>query len=138
MGKRLVVLPWHCSKSADCCQGPRLVMTRQEHALLEATTHRSLLTEPAPRGLVAMLGAPCPMLKDNLCSVYPVRPYNCRRFGCYRPDVTKEPFEKGTVEQLGCVNLADRLGDRRVRRDYALNQRKAMRWARKMGWSEAT
>jgi Fe-S-cluster containining protein len=75
--------------------------------------------------------APCPLLVDNQCSVYAVRPFVCRRFQCHR--AAGEAFDPSGP--LGCKNLSDRLEQSRVtRRAYALNQRKAARWGLAHGW----
>lgn len=35
MGKRLIVLPWSCNLSADCCRSvPNLVMTQEERTVI--------------------------------------------------------------------------------------------------------
>jgi Fe-S-cluster containining protein len=35
-------------------------------------------------GWMHLVAAPCPLLVDNQCSVYAVRPFVCRRFQCHR------------------------------------------------------
>ena len=86
-----------------------------------------------PDGWVELVAGPCPLLtEDNQCSVYEVRPYQCRRFGCYR--APGEAFDPSGP--LGCANLSERLTqDRETRRAYALNQRKAQKWAYQHGWT---
>jgi hypothetical protein len=89
-------------------------------------------------------GVGCPLFSSDHsgtphCTVHAARPYNCRRFGCLRPDPGAEPFEPEEWDpsrgKLGCVNLSERIAKSRVaRRLYALIQRKAQRWALKHGW----
>lgn len=85
---------------------------------------------------VALKAGPCPFYVFKTCLVYSHRPYNCRRFGCMRPDPKSEPFE-ATDSKLGCKNLEDRIKTSRVALRMAkLLQRKSMRWARAHGWKE--
>ena len=144
--KRPIEANWQCKMSGDCCRSvSMIVMTRQEaHEIAKARPDLlhtlQVYVHPDPR-FVFLKGQPCPLLNtDNSCSVYSVRPYSCRRFKCYRPDVKNEPYEPEPVDllhgRLGCANLSDRLAlSRAVRRDYALNQRKAQKWALKHGWT---
>lgn len=97
------------------------------------------------RRFVYLRGKPCPLLgRDEqglaVCTVWVLRPYNCRRFGCFRPDPATEPYEAENLDlerlRLGCANLSDRLKDRRVRRAYAKMQRKAAKWAVRHGWPQ--
>lgn len=74
----------------------------------------------------------CPLLsKDDtgraVCTVHAVRPYNCRRWGCYRSDYTQPADMAGPVP----VTV---LRTRDLRRQYARMQRKAQRWAVTHGW----
>ena len=120
-------------------------MTKQEaHEIAKARPdllHTLQVYAHPDTRFVFLKGQPCPLLNaDNTCSVYPVRPYNCRRFGCFRPDVKTETYEPEGLDtdnlRLGCANLSDRLGHRGVRRQYALMQRHAQRWALKHGWTQ--
>ena len=135
------MLPWSCRMTGDCCRITKaLLMTTDEKALLlsavPAEKAETLIwwTDPANPGFHYLKLAPCPLLaEDGKCTVHEVRPYNCRRFSCYR--VGDEPYEAGP-DNL-CNNLADRLiTSRSIRRDYQLRQRKAQRWARAHGWRD--
>lgn len=83
-------------------------------------------------GFVQLRAAPCPLLaEDGKCSVYEVRPFNCRRFMCGR--VGDEAWESNA--DGSCRNLTVRLAQSRpFRRFYQTVQRKAGRWALKHGW----
>jgi hypothetical protein len=74
------------------------------------------------------------------CTVHDIRPLNCRRFWCGRPDPAEEPFEEDRrpFAVMGCRNLTDRvLQSRPFRREMAQRQRKAMRdWGLKHGWRD--
>lgn len=101
-------------------------MTPQERAAIEQVSSRQLSWRPAadPR-FVELLAGPCPLLnEDGTCSVYAVRPFNCRRYLCFRED--GEDWQTATPVAL--------IVDRDAKRQYALNQRHAQRWARSHGW----
>lgn len=145
---RPIEAKWQCKRSGDCCQSvSQIVMTPQE-AIRVRDARPDLVLQwyhHPDRRFVYLRGRPCPLLHMDgdvaTCTVHPVRPYNCRRFGCYRPDPASEPYESEPLDlehgRLGCANLSDRLAQSRaVRRDYALRQRKASRWALQHGWTQ--
>jgi Fe-S-cluster containining protein len=134
--KRLpIVEDWTCCQSADCCRTPSTIrMTHQEAdaILFSVPDPERLKWRVHEEGWMHLVAAPCPLLVDNQCSVYAVRPFVCRRFQCHRE--AGEAFDPSGP--LGCRNLSDRLEQSRVtRRAYALNQRKASKWALQHGWS---
>lgn len=88
--------------------------------------------EHATMGFVELRAQPCPLLADDgKCSVYEVRPFNCRRFMCGR--IGDEPWESNP--DGSCQNLTSRLAQSRpFRRFYALVQRRTSRWALAHGW----
>lgn len=108
-------------------------MTPQERQAIEAVTDRALTwrVSAVDARFVELRAQPCPLLNaDGTCSVYAVRPFNCRRFLCGR-------------EATEAWDQAPRLGvplrvvtDRAFRRQYAVNERHAQRWARSHGWTE--
>jgi Fe-S-cluster containining protein len=138
---RPIAADWHCGREGSCCRlPPAVVMTPAERDLLLA--RRPDLADrfgAAADGFVALRARPCPLLATDaegraVCTVYDVRPYNCRRFMCYRPDPTTEPYEEGPDGE--CRNLVERvMQSRDVRRAYALHQRKSQRWALRHGWT---
>lgn len=144
---RPVVEKWQCQKSGDCCRIPPEVLMHEleRDEILRAITPEkaaSLVWIPAgqqKRGFVLLQAGPCPLLSsDGLCSVYEVRPYNCRRFGCYRPDPSTEAFEPEPVPPFFCKNLNDRVKQSyRVEAQYRTTQRHAQReWAESHGWEK--
>lgn len=157
---KVTVLPvdpdWKCQRSGDCCRlvDGVIMHEKEQEALLEyARKHLTigrlnrLDFTPTGNGMVEMKAGPCPMLDFDggvaVCLVHPVRPYNCRRFGCLRPDVKSERLmmtPHAPVLQfgnIGCINLRIRLQQSRVaRRIYTLLQRHGQRWARTHGWQE--
>jgi len=78
---------------------------------------------------------PCPLLDGTRCTVYAVRPFNCRRWGCFRADSTTEAYEP-EANMLGCANLRERLlQSSQVRREYRRLHRQAEAWGRAHGWA---
>jgi Fe-S-cluster containining protein len=112
-------------------------MTDSERAVILAHPHardRALVWSKKPASnRWALKAAPCPFLESSRCSIYPIRPYNCRRFGCFRPDPRREPFEPSGP--FGSLNFSDRFATSRiVRRAAQALQRKARAWAVRHGW----
>lgn len=139
--QRLPMLPaarpvdpqWTCQKSGDCCTIPdEVVMTTQERTRLMQVIPQGIVThwrETMTPEFVALKAGPCPLFVFKTCLVYEDRPYNCRRFGCMRPDVKAEPFEADGSNMLDRVKTS-----RPARRLAERMQRKAQRWARSHGW----
>lgn len=123
---------WTCCRSGDCCtQIAEVVMTKEEAAVLvhQAPKEIAMHFRPVDDRFVALKAGPCPLYAFESCLVYSVRPYNCRRFVCLRPDVHAEPFDPSGA------NLTDRVKTSRVARRMAEKvQRKAQRWANAHGW----
>lgn len=127
-----------------------MVISKGEHEYLHATLTvgqlHKLSFHQIDDNFFAWTAAPCPLLDESsgkpTCTIHEHRPYNCRRFGCLRPDPKVEAFQPAPLSpylkygNIGCANLRDRLINSRVaRRTYELLQRKAQRWADKHGWS---
>ena len=139
---RPIRLKWTCSITGDCCKVVNTVlMSPAEQAEIVAYVSPDLAatlrwaSDESGR-FVRLQAHPCPLLRaDNRCGVYPVRPYNCRRWGCMRADVTKEPLEPDH-SFLGCANARERFHQNRgIRRQLAHMQTKAQRWALRHGWT---
>lgn len=125
---------WHCQRSGDCCTKiTEVVMTKQEASSItfHAPPQIVLHFRPVDDKFVALKAEPCPLYAFKTCLVYAHRPFNCRRFACMRPDVKAEPFE------MSGANMMDRVHTSKVARKMAQTiQRRAQRWARKMGWMD--
>ena len=117
-------------------------MTLEEASLLKERRADLKFYAHLDKRFVYLDGKPCPLLRMDgtvaTCTVHDIRPYNCRRFGCFRPDPATAPYQAEPLDlhnlRLGCANLSDRLPNRAVRRAYAQLQRKAQRWAVTHGW----
>lgn len=127
---------WRCLRSGACCRAvDEVVMTHAERSALETAapppTVRLAWAPHADSRFVRLLtpgGCPLLAFEDGLavCTVHAVRPYNCRRWMCGRETV-EEPVDLAPVP-LRVLRSRD------LRRQYAVTQRKAQRWARAHGW----
>lgn len=125
---RPITLPWTCQRSGDCCRvaGEVLLTAQERDTILALRPGYDRAFRTRKDGWVLM-AQPCAFLTvGNTCSVYEARPFNCRRYACYRPDPAAEPWSEAC--------LHERLSDRMVRRDYARKQRRAQVWASQHGW----
>lgn len=123
-------MPWECKRSGECCKGvAAVVVTPEEQAALEAVRPNVGTFVPVEGERFLLLQArPCPYY-DNGCTVYSVRPYNCRRYACGREDIKTEPWEDSAVPERFHK-------DRQFRRQLIVIQRHAQRWARSHGWPD--
>lgn len=123
---------WQCCRSGDCCTKiEEVVMTRAERTAILPRIIEGIVTvwRDLDESFVALKAGPCPLYVFGDCTVYDVRPYNCRRFVCLRPDVTAEPFEANGA------NMMDRVVTSRPMRRLAQRvQQKAQQWAASHGW----
>lgn len=124
---------WQCQKTGDCCREvDEVVMTPAERMEIERAAPSGVVLSFAPHAddrFVRLTAKPCPLLVDNLCSVHAVRPFNCRRWGCFRDDYSQPP-------EMTMVPAA-MLKTRSNRRQALVMQRHAQRWARSHGWTDA-
>lgn len=127
---------WKCQRSGDCCTKPsEVVMTKEEAAAIVHAAPKEIAMQfrPVDAKFVALKAAPCPLFVFQTCLVYEVRPFNCRRFSCMRPDIVAEPFEADGGNMMARVKTS-----RVARRMAEKFQRKAQRWAIKHGWKDTS
>ena len=82
---------------------------------------------PRP-SLTALIAKPCPFLEGSRCSVYDVRPYNCRRWMCGRTE-RDQPVEDAPVPLVV-------LRSKELLNDFQDLQAAAQPWALAHGWRE--
>lgn len=132
---------WRCHKSGECCRhiGLLAMMPAERDELLRASDRPMTFVDYAD-GTVALRPTPgtdtCPLLGDDGgCTVYAVRPYNCRRWGCFRP-TTDEPFAMAVQHdpETGETLPVRLYTSRPVARQMARMQRQAQPWALAHGW----
>jgi Fe-S-cluster containining protein len=117
---------WKCVGDGACCTQPsEVVMTHAERAEVErAARHGAILrfvVDADPR-FTRLQAAPCPLYDAaEGCTVYAVRPFNCRRFACQRTDYETQAYDQGPQT-------------RHDRRQLVVIQRHAQRWGRSHGW----
>lgn len=135
---------WQCKKSGECCtQTHGVVMTPEEMRAIRLYVAArpelsgiQALGVARGDGMMVMDANPCPFFLFNSCAVYAVRPYNCRRFACMRPNPATEPLEWDDTDPMGCKNLSERvLHSKDARSRYRHIQRRAQEWARQHGWN---
>jgi hypothetical protein len=131
---------WRCHRSGDCCRNVGAVaMTHAERAAIEQASARALRwRDSATPGFVELVGDPaCPLLgADGGCTVYAARPFNCRRWGCFRP-TTDEPLALAVMPNpdAPAETLPVRLlTSRPVARQWRRMTEAAMPWALAHGW----
>ena len=125
---------WTCCQTGACCLVGEVTMTPAERRAIEQAVPPSTVaalvwsSHPDTRFTRLLTTGRCPLLSEaNRCTVYAVRPYNCRRYGCFRTDYTEPP------DLVSAVPLHVRTSAR-LTAEYAAMQRKAQRWARAHDW----
>ena len=126
---------WSCHRCGDCCTRPvALVVTDQEleEMQLETGYRYPLTLAQGPHGFVAIKAGPCPFRFADKggsvgCAVYPVRPYNCRRYMCGRATCA-DPWDDKAVPTVV-------LESKPLRLHYRKQQRVAMGRAIHRGWA---
>lgn len=125
---------WSCHRDGACCRLPgEVVLTHAERGEIERAAPSGVALTFLPHEdarFVRLQAGPCPLYDGSGCSVYAVRPFNCRRYACGRDDVTTEPFVEGAIP----VRF---FRDRPFRRQLQTIQTRAYRkWAVSHGWEE--
>jgi len=120
-------MTWNCRQCGDCCRTIKaVIMTPAEAVELQrAAPDVPVVFREWDRRTVRLIANPCPYLRGTQCLVHAVRPYNCRRYLCFREP--GEPFVDTPIPHRALVNPS-------LRRQYAANQRRAQGWARQHGW----
>jgi Fe-S-cluster containining protein len=103
-------------------------MTPAERAEIERAAPPSVTLSWRPHEdarFVRLMAHPCPLYDatGKTCTVYAVRPMNCRRFACQRTDYTTQAYDQGPQT-------------RQDRRQLVVMQRHAQRWGRSHDWPE--
>lgn len=127
---------WRCLRSGDCCRhiGQLAMTTAEAEELTRASDRPMTFAVLSEAGKVALRPVPgtdtCPLLGDDGgCTVYAVRPFNCRRWGCFRPTLS-EPFAMAVTPE----GRPRREAEKPVARQLARMQHHALPWALAHGW----
>lgn len=79
----------HCDKCGNCCRTfTKFKITKRELKQIAKhldTTWQTLIKRLRTRlvGQHCYITQPCPFLENNLCTIYEIRPNNCRGFPVY-------------------------------------------------------
>jgi hypothetical protein len=122
---------WQCMQTGDCCRSVEAItVTGAELDAMRAAKDVPLKVQALGNGFVRIEAAPCPFLDGTKCAIYASRPLNCRRYICGRDNADAfVDFTQPIPVQV--------LQSRDLRRQYALNQRRAMAtWGHRMGWAD--
>ena len=121
---------WECLRSGECCQRvSHITMTWQERRELEAVAGtRRLEWRAAERpSLTALKARPCPFYSSqDGCTVYAVRPYQCRRWMCGRTRLTEIIEDRPVPLRV--------LRSPELTADFKQLQDEAQPWALAHGW----
>ena len=113
-----------CTVCANCCRSIAVGLTPDDIPPLANaldTPPQRLITELVDHKVGAQWGewgiireSPCPMLRDNLCSVYDQRPQSCREYPAFTPDFRwlKDEIMRGAGLCPIIFNVVERLKDR--------------------------
>lgn len=93
-----------CTQCANCCRekqpllGPRDIMRLARATGLTAARFRTRYLKPAPGKIKGLIfrKRPCPFLKHNVCTVYAVRPADCRSY----PHLDRPDFVQRTGQAI--------------------------------------
>ena len=122
---------WQCLRSGECCQQVEsIAMTWAERRELEAVRGTRRLEWRAGNrpSLTLLVARPCPFYsKKDGCTVYDVRPYNCRRWMCGR--TSTEQIAEATAQIPVRVLRSPELVA-----DYRRLQDDSREWAVAHGW----
>lgn len=125
-------------------------MTKEERKEIEAAAPSDVklvwLARPEGDQFEELQAGPCPLLGYDdqgqaECRVWEKRPYNCRRWGCFRPDPSAEMFmpEPNLPDQglfgAGCLTARVQAHPQ-VLRALVVMQNAAKPWATAHGWHE--
>lgn len=85
-----------CGKGCNhCCSLKEIAITEIEILYIEKHANKKRLIRP--RDLEEVSYQPCPFLKEDICSIYPYRPYVCRKHFSMSPVEWCQP---GTCESF--------------------------------------
>jgi Fe-S-cluster containining protein len=103
-------------------------VTSEEVDLIESTTGIRLDKIPDKNGRFLLVGS-CPFLKNNHCSIYKIRPCQCRIYHCGRLKPTDKRLESLTeVRELMAKN-PEYAKARRIMEDEGVE------WGNRHGWN---
>lgn len=86
-----------CQKGcSNCCSLQELALMEIEVLYIEKLAKKKRLVKPRPRHEIT--DKPCPFLIEDACSIYPYRPYVCRKHISFAPAHWCRPETRDTAE----------------------------------------
>lgn len=86
-----------CHKGcSNCCSLTELAVMEIEILYIEKLAKKKRRVRPRPQNEIA--GKPCPFLIEDACSIYPYRPYVCRKHVSFAPTHWCRPETRDTAE----------------------------------------
>lgn len=129
---------WRCHQSGECCRSiSAVVMTDAEKVRVShaAPAPEALTWTALPDGFWSLTAAPCPLLtEDGKCGIYADRPFNCRRWGCFRATTTIPLAGTPFITVGGRLLPQAVLTDKALGRQVARLEDQARPWALAHGW----
>ena len=121
-----------CFQCGECCRTlfNHMLITREETALISKQTDVKLRVEEVRKNrFLVKHNGPCPFLKNNQCSIYPIRPCQCRLYHCGRLKPTDRRLE-GIVDIRFLM-----LQNPEYKRFKEAMDKEAVDWGNRHGWN---
>ncbi len=120
-----------CFRCGECCPGPEksITMTDQELDLIEKKTGKRLGRQLIGPNRFKVPMDVCPFLREDCCSIYEIRPCQCRLFHCGRRK-REDPFLSVMAEVGELIESDQNYGHWKKRMEDA-----ATSWGNAHGWN---
>ncbi len=117
-----------CFKCGECCRKEQILLTNKELELIKTITGHSFEVEKAQNNKYLSKNS-CPFLKENFCSIYEIRPCQCRLYHCGRVNESDFPLKfLSNIKELMSVN-----SEYKIFREEM--EKEAIEWGNKHGWN---
>ncbi|WP_199242580.1 SEC-C metal-binding domain-containing protein [Desulfosporosinus fructosivorans] len=84
------------------------ILEKNKQNKTHSPTYEQVVREKSLKDKYSLMKIPCAFLINHECSIYPVRPFNCRKHIVFsHPDVCKDPEEKGLLFKSAIVDAGE-------------------------------
>jgi Fe-S-cluster containining protein len=111
-----------CKSKCSYCCNIRVDVSELEMSIIKKSSKKQM--KDASRGRA--IGEPCPFLKNNMCSIYDVRPFVCRMHQVFTPTNELCKQESGVGQELLKFSEIDK-SFHHIRKDSGLGFHKDIR-----------